>query len=513
MTFLITSYYTDGIHITDASQPSELIEIGYYDTSLRSGVQAEGCWGAYPFLPSGLILATDIEEGLFVLQPNYQRASFINGIISDASNGQFLDNVHLEILGEGKSAFTKESGDYIIGINDEGSYEIQVVKFGYLPDTIVVNLARGEILERNIQLKPAASRSFQVKLIDKISRAPLEDGQVLFTPFHTNMELLFQADIDGNSSIESFPEGLYEVFAGKWGYKTQKLLLNLNNQTDNLIIELEAGYADAFIFDFGWTESGTASAGRWERGKPKETKIDATPINPGSDADDDLGNKAYVTGNQGIDFFDDDVDDGLTTLSSPVFNLNIYEDPSISFRWWEINYIAFSQGGQAGNGYLKVELSNGEKTVEVVRFESAFNSDIWKEFRFKVSDFIQPTSQMQIHFTAEDPEPGNIVEGGVDHFRVEGSLLTDIEGTEFFTSFDIYPNPIKEGVYLNYQLEKPEQVSFFISDLQGRHLAQFSKTGQQISDLFIPFPYSPGIYFLQIRKDNRLIAIRKLVKY
>jgi len=65
--YLITSYYTSGVNIIDASNPFDLVEVGYYDTSPLSGSVMDGCWGTYPYLPSGIILATDQQEGLFVL--------------------------------------------------------------------------------------------------------------------------------------------------------------------------------------------------------------------------------------------------------------------------------------------------------------------------------------------------------------------------------------------------------------------------------------------------------------
>ena len=65
--YLVTSYYTSGITIVDASDPFNLQEVAYYDTSPLAGQDMEGCWGAFPYLPSGLILATDQAEGLFVL--------------------------------------------------------------------------------------------------------------------------------------------------------------------------------------------------------------------------------------------------------------------------------------------------------------------------------------------------------------------------------------------------------------------------------------------------------------
>ena len=70
--YLVTSYYTDGITIIDASDPSNLIEVAYFDTSPQyQGDGYFGCWGAYPYLPSGLILATDRQNGLHVLSTPY----------------------------------------------------------------------------------------------------------------------------------------------------------------------------------------------------------------------------------------------------------------------------------------------------------------------------------------------------------------------------------------------------------------------------------------------------------
>ncbi|MBI4931321.1 MAG: choice-of-anchor B family protein [Bacteroidetes bacterium] len=66
--YAVTSWYKDGLTIVDASNPSNLIQVGNYDTSpSMSGGGYGGCWGVYPFLPSGIIVASDIELGLFVL--------------------------------------------------------------------------------------------------------------------------------------------------------------------------------------------------------------------------------------------------------------------------------------------------------------------------------------------------------------------------------------------------------------------------------------------------------------
>ena len=67
--YLVTSYYTSGVTVIDASDPFNMVEIAYYDTSPDyEGGEFEGCWGAYPFLPSGLILASDQQTGLHILE-------------------------------------------------------------------------------------------------------------------------------------------------------------------------------------------------------------------------------------------------------------------------------------------------------------------------------------------------------------------------------------------------------------------------------------------------------------
>ncbi|MEZ4985084.1 MAG: T9SS type A sorting domain-containing protein [Saprospiraceae bacterium] len=64
------SYYHDGVVVYDISNPTDVTLHAYYDTETTntnySGYQ--GAWGVYPFLPSGKIIASDVLNGLFVLE-------------------------------------------------------------------------------------------------------------------------------------------------------------------------------------------------------------------------------------------------------------------------------------------------------------------------------------------------------------------------------------------------------------------------------------------------------------
>jgi choice-of-anchor B domain-containing protein len=65
---LYISYYHDGLQVFDISTPSLPKKVGFYDTYLAPDHEgSKGAWGVYPFLPSGKVLVSDREKGLFIL--------------------------------------------------------------------------------------------------------------------------------------------------------------------------------------------------------------------------------------------------------------------------------------------------------------------------------------------------------------------------------------------------------------------------------------------------------------
>ena len=121
--YLITSYYTSGVTVIDASDPFNMIEVAYYDTSPMSGGNFDGCWGAYPYLPSGLVLATDQQEGLFILHTPY--GSYEGFGCTDPNASNFDSNA---MINDGSCEFfgctdsNAENYDFN-ATNDDGSCE------------------------------------------------------------------------------------------------------------------------------------------------------------------------------------------------------------------------------------------------------------------------------------------------------------------------------------------------------------------------------------------------------
>lgn len=62
------SNYERGLTILDITNPAQPTEAGFFDTyPVSDSASFNGAWGVYPFLPSGNIIVSDINAGLFVL--------------------------------------------------------------------------------------------------------------------------------------------------------------------------------------------------------------------------------------------------------------------------------------------------------------------------------------------------------------------------------------------------------------------------------------------------------------
>jgi len=71
----VVSCYQDGLLVYNIADPASPYVAGYFDTYPQGGAPVgtyapgpyRGNWGAYPWLPSGLIIANDMQTGVFIL--------------------------------------------------------------------------------------------------------------------------------------------------------------------------------------------------------------------------------------------------------------------------------------------------------------------------------------------------------------------------------------------------------------------------------------------------------------
>lgn len=146
--FLINPSYGGQLTIVDANRPDNLIETAW--ASLGSSL----VWDADPYLPSGILFATAKNEGLFIYQPSYQRAAYIEGRVTDTATGLPLSKVKVVVQKTLNADITKADGQFKTGAAQAGTYSVQVGKIGYKPLTVPnVAVTAGEVtwLELSIE--------------------------------------------------------------------------------------------------------------------------------------------------------------------------------------------------------------------------------------------------------------------------------------------------------------------------------------------------------------------------
>ena len=67
--YLFQSNYSTGMHVWDLSDPLRPFRVAWIDTRPEDdSTDYVGAWGNYPFFPSGTVLISDLERGLFIVQ-------------------------------------------------------------------------------------------------------------------------------------------------------------------------------------------------------------------------------------------------------------------------------------------------------------------------------------------------------------------------------------------------------------------------------------------------------------
>ncbi len=417
--YVITSYYRDGVTIHDVTYPYNMIEVGNFDTHASSGDGSNGAWGVYPWLPSGNVIVTDIENGLIILGATYVRGCYLEGKVTDQQSTLAITNATVTILTASISTGTDSLGDYATGVANSGSYQVVYAAAGYVSDTFNLALSTGVLLTQDVQLTIQPFFSFGGQVIEANGGNPIQNAMVLIE----NNDFTFNetTDASGNFNIPTFFEGTYTITVGKWYYITDCNSQLVDSMTGNYLVMLDSGLYDDFALDFGWTISGNAQDAPWERGTPLGTTYNGEPANPPADVSNDCADQAYITGNNGTGCCDDDVDNGNTKLTSPVFSLLNYGEPFIEYYQWFFNDGGFSPR----NDSLTISISNGtqEVVVQTVYDTLLATNSSWKYHSFKVSDYIALAFSMYLVIEASDLSgSGHIVEAGLDLFRVFDSL-------------------------------------------------------------------------------------------
>lgn len=150
--FLINPSYGGQLTIVDGHKPDNLVEVAI--ASLGSSL----VWDADPYLPSGVLFATAKNEGLFIFQPNYTRASYLEGVVRDSMSLQPIARATVRILNTQILDSTNVQGGFKTGYHTPGFYTVEVSAPGYYARSLeMVELKAGQITELEVHLQPDAT--------------------------------------------------------------------------------------------------------------------------------------------------------------------------------------------------------------------------------------------------------------------------------------------------------------------------------------------------------------------
>jgi len=506
--YLVSSYYADGVIIHDASDPSNIIEVGNYDTSPAfSGSGFKGCWGVYPYLPSGLIIASDMANGLFILDPTYTSASYLDGNVIDSITGFALDGVQIEIVSTTVTTNTNIIGNYQTGFAISGTYDITYSKLGYISRTVTgVVLTSGNTTTVDVELKQSTLFVCKIQIIDANTLNPISNVKINFVS--PNINFTDSTDNLGNwtwTGSPSFPEGNWGLYVAKWGYERLCLPQELLTEAGNVhVYEMEPGYEDDFKFDLGWTVS--YSFGEWEKGVPIEALYNGIPATPASDSQQDCSEEAFVTSNGNITGGVMDVTINDAVLTSPVFDLSSYTNPYLNYEKW-----FFNDGVSMLGDSLTIALTNGADTVQV---DYSINDDVdegtWSLKSLQITNFITLTNTMHLIVTGIDSSPNDIVEAGFDNFSITEGNTIGISEVIAINDFVIHPNPFNSEINISFNDKEMQHVRVDMLDLAGRIIDQ--KEFKNTSVVRFKNDYKRGIYFMNVYENGKLIKTEKVIK-
>jgi choice-of-anchor B domain-containing protein len=498
--YILCPSYGSQLTIVDAARPENLIEIARYQTGSYL------CWDASPYLPSGNIIATDMDGEFYVFAPYYVRACYLEGNVTDLITGNPINGVTVKLLSTTKEVSSNTIGDYKTGYPTAGTFDVEFSRPGYLTKIETgVALTTGNLTILDVQLEPF---SVTVNVVDNSTGAPIPFANVKVQNATTDVDLT--TDVNGSVLLASITASTYEITAALWGYYSGCITVAVG-AGGTYTIALDPGLYDDFTFDNNWVTFSTASSGGWVREEPIGTLFSSNQANPEVDVTNDCSDRCFITGNGGGTANTDDVDDGTVTLTSPTLDLTGYTDPYLNYERWF--YEAFS-GNPAANDTMFVSIRSGGNitVVDVITGPSATNSS-WVSNSLRILDFTTLSTNMNVIVSVSDKlGTGNPLEAGFDRFEITEGPTSVSELTNNVNGMMVYPNPFTDVVEIKItDTNFTGDAELVITDISGReisrsHVSTLNKIAVSTET------WSRGVYILKLSNGTSTLTPQKITK-
>ncbi len=494
--YLVIANYTDGVTIVDVRHPDNMVEIANYDTypGATPSPPYSGVWAVYPYLPSGKLLVSDMASGFYTLTPNYQRASWLQGVITDGVCGGVINDAKVTIQSNNTGIAgtnSKVTGMYKTGYKNAGTYTLLIEKAGYTPISMPVTLVQGQITVQNITLMPVGIANVTTTVNNASSQAVIQSQVKLTNPTTTYNGT---TDASGQVSLSCVLAGNYDLWAGKWGYQTaQTPNIAILSTTNTLPTStLNPGYTDPFELDLGWTENAAGNnTVRWQR-EELTTFGSLTAADAG-----DAGKFCYVTHSGG-----NSVNNGEAVLTSPVMNLTGFTRASLRYD--------YRYSSPQNSGSIAFYLQTPTQTVLIDSIIGAAAG--WRAKIVNISSFVPLGSSVQLIVRVISPQNGATVEAGFDNFVLTTTTSTNTPSAPTL-SLKTQPNPFHDNCTLqveNYSHNEKQKAVCMVYNTIGQIIREVPITASgrvEIGD-----GLAQGTYFVHILIDGQMAAYTKVVK-
>jgi choice-of-anchor B domain-containing protein len=558
---LVLAHYTEGVYVLDATDPHHPAAFGYADTYAGPTGGFHGCWGVDPFLPSGLIVASDIQTGLYVLQVqrNYGRLRIE---VTDAGTGEPMDSVMVHLTSQGDSLQTPFWGDGVVAFApDPGSHTVVVKRFGYetAMQTATVTFGSSQTLAFALVRKPTGGLTGIVR--DATTLMPLSDAEVnlLYTPVHQHTMG------SGAYALDDVPDDVYMVAVRRPGHIPVIFPHRIGPGSAEVVdVPLQpAPLWDNLSTGAGWSvtpafnESHVQGSGRWTRVEPYGTSDGSSGEHASHLArdvgfeggrsrprafpehDDHEGNGAtpgqaqpnldrspapdslcFVTGNDPTipsSVLDRADVDSTTTLVSAPYDLSGMATPMIGMWMW------FYSQFRHPDDYLAIAISNnnGATWAPVDTLRGIRNH--WSEYGYPVASYVTPTAQVRLRFTAVDGGEPSVVEAAIDDIiAYDAATVTPVDAdgggaSPHRSRFEaIWPNPARAEIRFVLAWSKPEAVEVDVIDVSGRRVRSLHRSPAAVGRLALRWdgldergrPAPAGLFYVRARGESGVTASR-----
>jgi hypothetical protein len=293
-------------------------------------------------------------------------------------------------------------------------------------------------------LEPSASTTFTVQI---------EDGLETYVPDSGLLHYRYDGGTFLTSPLTSLGGDLYQATlpAADCG-DTPEYYLSAEGSEGSTVVSPEGAPAnnsyaatvgtltiileDNFETDQGWTveDDPSLTDGGWERGVPVGL---GERFDPPTDYDG--AGQCYLTANR---YGNSDVDGGPTWLISPRFDLSGGSEAVLKYsRWWRND----DQDGDPLDVEISVDDGASWTLIERVLDPEEDPAEDWAMRTVFISDYVTPTSEVRIRFSASDVPNNSIDEAGIDAFFIaslscsEGGCaqLGDLNDDTFVNGDDI----------------------------------------------------------------------------